>query len=139
MQMKFYGQSVGEVTELTTNIIAESIYIQCDADGNEQQLLDLLVDYRKDNKAFLLTKQQTNILGRPVIHKNTEDWQICCQQKIGSISQEILPNLKELHPLQRAEFDVTEGIDHVLLLTSELSMCSRKEKLLASEAANKIF
>ena len=36
--------AVGEVTELTINIIAESIYAQCNSDGNEYLLLDALVD-----------------------------------------------------------------------------------------------
>ena len=38
--------------ELTTNIIAQSMYAQCDADGNKYLLLDALVDYHKDNKEF---------------------------------------------------------------------------------------
>ena len=34
-----------EVTELTTNVIAESIYAQCNSEGSEYLLLDVLVDY----------------------------------------------------------------------------------------------
>ena len=44
-----------KVTELATNVIAESMYTQCDADGNEYLLLDMLADYCKDNKAISLT------------------------------------------------------------------------------------
>ena len=40
-QVEFAG---GKVTESTANIIAESVYTQCDADGNECLLLDALVD-----------------------------------------------------------------------------------------------
>ena len=35
----------GKVTELTTNVIAESIYTKCNADGNEYLDLDVLVVY----------------------------------------------------------------------------------------------
>ena len=42
-QVEFPG---GEVTELTTNVIAESMYSQCDADGNKYLLLNVLVDYQ---------------------------------------------------------------------------------------------
>ena len=35
----------GKVTELTMYIIAESMYTQCNSDGNEYLLLDVLVDY----------------------------------------------------------------------------------------------
>ena len=57
-QVEFTG---GDVTELTTNIIAESMYAYCDADGNKYLLLDLLVDYHKDNKAISITEQEISI------------------------------------------------------------------------------
>ena len=63
--------AVGKVTELTTNIIAESMYTLCDADRNKYLILDLLVDYRKVNKVISPTKQQINILGRPVTQTST--------------------------------------------------------------------
>ena len=62
-QVEFTG---GKITELTANILAESMYAQCDADGNEYLLLDALVDYQKDNKAISITEQQTSIWDRPV-------------------------------------------------------------------------
>ena len=46
--------AVCKVTKLTTNIIAESMYAQCDADGNEYLLLDVLDVYHKDKKAVFL-------------------------------------------------------------------------------------
>ena len=76
----------GKVTELTTNVISESMYAQGNADGNEYLLLDVLVDHRKDNKAISLRDQQTSICGRPVTHKINADWQICCQWKDSSTS-----------------------------------------------------
>ena len=50
-QVEFAG---GKVTELTTNIIAESMYAQCNEDGNEYLLLDLLVDYHNNSKEISL-------------------------------------------------------------------------------------
>ena len=41
-QVEFAG---GKVTELTANIIAESMYAQCNLEGNKHSLLDVLVDY----------------------------------------------------------------------------------------------
>ena len=60
-QVEFTG---GDITELTINVIAESLYIQCDADGNEYSLLDLLVDYQQEDKVISFMDQQTNILFR---------------------------------------------------------------------------
>ena len=37
----------GEVTTLTTNLIAESMYLQCDPDGNQYVLLEDIIDHRK--------------------------------------------------------------------------------------------
>ena len=42
-----------EIMELTTNVIAESMYIQCDVDGNEYLVLNLLIDYWKNGKKCL--------------------------------------------------------------------------------------
>ena len=53
-QVEFDG---GKVTELTANIIAESIYTQCHIDENEYLLFDFLVDYCKNNKMISLTDQ----------------------------------------------------------------------------------
>ena len=72
-QVEFAGD---EVTELMANFIAESMYAQCNADGNEYLLLEVLVDYGKENKAISLSDQQTTIQGRPITHKTTVGWQI---------------------------------------------------------------
>ena len=105
-QVEFTG---GKVTELTANVIAESMYAQCDADGNEYLLLKALVD---DNKMISLIEQQTSIWGKPVTWKKPVGWQICCQWKDASTSLEKLSKLKESHPVQTAEFAVVQGIDH---------------------------
>ena len=100
-QVEYAG---GELTYLTTNIIAELMYVQCNADGNEYLLLDSLVHHHKDNKAISLTKQQITIQGRPVTHKTTAGWQISYQWKDGSTSWEKLSKLKEFLLVQTAKF-----------------------------------
>jgi hypothetical protein len=44
--------------------------------------------------------------------RSTIGWQVCCQWKDGSTSWENLADLKESHPLETAEYAVTQGIDH---------------------------
>ena len=109
-QVKF---AQGKVKELTNNIIAEPMYVQCDADGNEYLLLDVIVDHHKNNRTISLTEQQTSIWGRPVNHKTSAGLQMCYQWKDSSTSWEKLSELKEFHPVQTAEFAVAHGIDHV--------------------------
>ena len=59
--METWWAELEKVTKLTTSIIAESMYTQCDIFENKYLLLDALVDYHKDNKATSLTEQQTSI------------------------------------------------------------------------------
>ena len=47
----------GDVTDMTANLIAESMYAQCDPDGNQYVLLDAIIDYRRDETALRLSDQ----------------------------------------------------------------------------------
>ena len=103
----------GDVSELTANLIAESMYAQCDPDGNQYVLLDSLIDYRRLDTALKLSDQTVvRNDNRTYKKRNTIGWQICCQWKDGSSSWEKLSDLKESHPIETAEFAVTMGIDH---------------------------
>jgi hypothetical protein len=42
----------GDVTNLTANLIAESMYAQCDRDGNQYVLLDSLQDHQRLDTAL---------------------------------------------------------------------------------------
>ena len=48
----------GDVTSLTANMIAQAIYTQCDAEGNQYMLLNQLVDHhrRPVQQSVLLTR-----------------------------------------------------------------------------------
>ena len=73
-QVEFAG---GVATELTANVIAVSMYAQCNSEGNEYLLLDVLVDYQKDNKTISISDQQTTVQGTSVTGKTTAGWHIC--------------------------------------------------------------
>ena len=103
----------GDVTDMTASMIAESMYAQCDPDGNQYVLLDAIIDYRRDEMALRLSDQTVvRPDGRLYKKRNTIGWELCCQWKDGSTSWERLADLKESHPLETAEFAVTAGIDH---------------------------
>ena len=42
----------GEVSEYGANVIAENMWAQCDLDGNQQLLMDAIIDNRIDNTAI---------------------------------------------------------------------------------------
>ena len=48
----------GDVTELTVNAIAESIYAMCDENGDHILLFDAIVDHRKNDNAMKRAEQK---------------------------------------------------------------------------------
>ena len=48
----------GDKTQLTANMMAESLYSQCDPDGHEYILLDKNVDHRRTDTAIKLADQK---------------------------------------------------------------------------------
>jgi hypothetical protein len=103
----------GDVTELTTNLIAESIYLQCDPYGNQYLLLDQLIDHRSTDRAVALPDQVVHRKdGKTYRRKMTTGLQLCCQWMDGSTSWEAVRDLKESHLVQVAENAKTHTIDH---------------------------
>ena len=103
----------GDVTELTANLIDESMYAQCDPVGTQYILLDELIDYKHDKTAITRDGQMTvRSDGRTYMKKSTIGWQICWQWKDSSTSWENLADLKSSHPIETAEFAKLQGIDH---------------------------
>ena len=101
----------GEVCELTTNVIAESMYTSCDADGNKYILFDSFVDYKSILKAVTKENQRIVHNGRNSLCQSTVGWHLCVQWKDGSTSWQSLRDLKEAYPVAIAEYAVAQGID----------------------------
>jgi hypothetical protein len=103
----------GDQTKLTANMIAESLYSQCDPDGYEYILLDEIVDHRCTDTAIKLADQKVvRANGRTYLRCSTIGWQLCCQWKDGSSSWVNFTDLKESHPIEVAEYAKIIGIDH---------------------------
>ena len=69
----------GGITELAANIIAESVYAQCDVDGNEYLLLEALVSHRKNDSALTVEVQKIVVRGQEILRKSKAGWDICCE------------------------------------------------------------
>ncbi len=103
----------GDETVLNTNLIAEAMYAQCNLDRNQYVLLDSIIDYRWLDTAIRPYDQKVIWPDRRTYMKcSTIGWQVYCQFKDGSTSWENLADLKESHPLETAEYAMTQGIDH---------------------------
>jgi hypothetical protein len=69
----------GDVTDLTANLIAKSVYAQCDPDGNQYVLLDSIIDHRRLDTAIRLKYQiVSRPNGRTYKQRSTIGWQLCC-------------------------------------------------------------
>ena len=68
----------GNQTKLTANLIVESLFSQCDPNGNHYVLLDEIVDHRRLAKAIWLADQKVVLAnGRTYLKRLTIGWQIC--------------------------------------------------------------
>jgi hypothetical protein len=86
----------GRTEELAANVIAETIYAQCDADQNQYVLLDAIVDYHKDPSMAVARDAQVTIVdGKKIFKCSTRGWELCCEWKDGSTSWQKLSDLKE--------------------------------------------
>jgi hypothetical protein len=103
----------GNQAELSANLIAKSLYSQCDPDGNQYFLLEGIIDHRRLDHAIRLSDQKSvRPDGRTYLQRSTVGWQLCCQWKDGFTSWETLTNLKQSHLLETAKYAKIVGIDH---------------------------
>ena len=54
----------GDVTKLTANAIAESMYAMCNKNGDHILLFDAIFDHKKNEKAMTRTEQKVCLLQR---------------------------------------------------------------------------
>jgi hypothetical protein len=69
----------GDQTELTANMIAESLYLQCDPNGNQYVLLEEIVNHQCLPTAIRLSDQKNvSVNGNTYLKHSTVGWQLCC-------------------------------------------------------------
>ncbi len=70
----------GDQTELTANMIAESLYLQCDPDNNQSFLLEKIVNHRHLPTAIRLSDQKNVCAnGKTYLKCSDSGSQLCCQ------------------------------------------------------------
>jgi hypothetical protein len=102
----------GNQTELTANMIAESLYSKCDPNGNQYVLLEEIVDHQCLPAAIKQSDQRiVRADEKTYLKHSTIGWQLCCQWKDGSTSWENLADLTESHPIETAKYAKILGIN----------------------------
>ena len=68
----------GDVTELTANEIAESMYAMCDENGDHILLFDAIVDHRKNDNATTRSEHKfVDSRGKQQYKRSTKVWEVC--------------------------------------------------------------
>ena len=77
----------GRTEELVVNVIAESLYAQCDPDGNQYMMLYTIVDYPKNPNVAISRNNQVKVVdGKKVVSCSTRGWELYCEWNDGSTS-----------------------------------------------------
>ena len=73
-EVEFPGK---EMTKLVPNIMSESMYAQCDVNGNEYSLLKAFINRRKNGSALRVEDHEVVIKGQETLRKSTAGWDVC--------------------------------------------------------------
>ena len=68
----------GDQVELSANTIAQSMYAQCDPDGDQYVMFDSIVDFRRSTTALCYADQKVfKADGRSFMRRTTAGWHLC--------------------------------------------------------------
>ena len=73
-----------EISELTSNVISDSMYAACKEYGNEYLMMDSIVDYWKSANALSVAIQKVTHKCLSFMRRSTVGCQICVQWRYGS-------------------------------------------------------
>ena len=130
----------GTMKEYAANIIAENMILQVDEDGFSSPLMEGIVDYEKDpsvaidsNDKYLVTKR-----GQKRLRKSTQGWKLLVAWKDKSESWIPLRVMKELHPVEVAEFVRAKGIDQEVAFAWWVPHTLRKREVILSAVKSRL-
>jgi hypothetical protein len=100
----------GHVEEYAANVIAENMYVQVDAEGNQFALLQEIIGHRKDNTALNVEDMYVQGSNNLSMKKSTKGWHLQIMWKDGSTTWEPLKDLKSSNPVEVAEYAVAHEL-----------------------------
>jgi hypothetical protein len=92
----------GSIKDFTANIIAQNMYAQVDDEGWQFNIMEELVDYRKNEEAVPTTDGYVTVNGHKHPKRTTQGWQLCVKWRDGSTSWEHLKGFKEANLIKMA-------------------------------------
>ena len=103
----------GNIEQYAANLIAESIYMDCDDEGRRSQMMDGIVEFHRSDDALRKDEAMyVNSNGRKGKIRTTKGWKLLVSWKDGRKSRVPLKDAKESYPIEVAEFAVEMGIQN---------------------------
>ena len=102
----------GEQVDISYNTIAEHLYSQVDADGNQYQIFKEIIGHRKGKNAVDKADQYTYHNGKKSKKKTTTGWDLEIEWKDGSSSWISLKEMKNSNPVEVEQYAIDNRIDH---------------------------
>jgi hypothetical protein len=130
----------GTIEQYAANIIAENMYAQVDDEGNMFQLLDEIMDHKKDDTAIDIANSTVTTSSGNVKPKiTTQGWQLLVLWKDKSTSWVKLKDLKASNPVELAEYAVANRIAEEPAFKWWVSNTLRKRNRIISKVKKKYW
>jgi hypothetical protein len=100
----------GRSDEYTANVIAENVYAQCDIEGRQYNLMEVIFDHRTDGHAVAPSEMYIKHGSNNKVRKTTKGWHLCVEWKDGTTSWERLVDPKESNPVKVYEYAATKSL-----------------------------
>lgn len=98
----------GAVQQYSANIIAQNLYSQIDEEGHRYQLLEGIIQHRKNGDAVPMER---GLDKRNRKRMTTKGWDLCLSLKDGTSCWMPLKEVKNIFPIEVAEYAVMTTID----------------------------
>jgi hypothetical protein len=100
----------GRSDEYTANVIAENMYAQCDIEGRQYNLMEGIIDHKTDGHAIEPDDMYIKHGINKQLRKKTKGWHLCVEWKDWTTSWGLLADLKEINPVEVAEYDAAKSL-----------------------------
>ena len=123
----------GAIREYIINIITENMLTQVDKYGYTFNLMEGIIDYKKDEKA--MSKEEMYVVtkcGSKLPRKTIVGWKLLVHWKDNSESWICLKYMNESHPFEVAEFSKARGISDEPYFTWWVPCTLRKRNVILS-------
>jgi hypothetical protein len=100
----------GRSDKYTSNVIAENMYAQCDIEGRQYNLTEGIIDHKTDGHTVETADMYIKHGSNKKVRKTTKGLNLCVEWKDGTTSWERLADLKEIKPVEVADYTAAKSL-----------------------------